>query len=287
MPDRVVQGTAGVFSVTLYVGETATDSSTTVTCTATRDDGTVVFTARSTTHPGTGQYSVALTAADTALLDWLTLSWSVTLGGVAQTVKTYVEVVGGFYFSVPQLRALSGLSDTAKYPTSALQSIRTLVESEIEGELGFSFVPRYARETTYGHASLLLTLSRMEIRAIRWGTITPLFGTAPYTWTANDLAQIQIQGGGELYRARGWNTGDVVVVGYEHGMDYVPQTISRAAMLLARKYLTADAGASGQIDPRAESIITPDGTLRLSTGGRFSQPEIDNAIDSWRVPVLY
>jgi hypothetical protein len=71
-----------------------------------------------------------------------------------------------------------------------------------------------------------------------------------------------------------------VIVGYEHGFDFPPARISRAAILLAKRWLV-----EGPIDDRATSLITEDGTFALTTpglrGALFDLPEVNAAIEEY------
>ena len=73
-----------------------------------------------------------------------------------------------------------------------------------------------------------------------------------------------------------------VTVTYTHGLgNTVSPGAKRAALALALDYLQAD--PAGTIDPRAESIVTVDGTLRLRSGGTFGNPLIDDWLNRNRL----
>src|SRR2546421_1634830 len=164
--DRVLQNTAAVIQNTFYVDGVPTDA-TAVTVTITRDDGTILVNAGATVHGTTGVYTYTLTTAHTGLLDSLTAAWTGTIGGVAQTVKTYVEIVGGFLFSIADARARSTLADTVTYPTANIVAARTWAETEIQNACGISFVPRYASEVLNGSGSQRLDPKWPRVRALR------------------------------------------------------------------------------------------------------------------------
>jgi hypothetical protein len=158
MPDleRIGQLTPGTLSQQWYEDGAVVDPGT-VTVGITRADGTVLVAAgTATTGSGTGARTYNLTTTHTALLDRLTVTWTSTLKG---TLLSYVEVVGGFWFSLAELRAIRGLTDTTDYPTSDLAAMRTTVEDAIEEYTG-ALVPRYAYQTVSGVSGQPIRLSK-------------------------------------------------------------------------------------------------------------------------------
>lgn len=270
--ERVKQGTASQLSKQFYTGSTVADPSV-VTVTVTRDDGTVIA---SGTAGGTGTSprTFTLTTTHTALLDKLTVLWaSPSLG----TLNTTVEVVGGFHFSTA--RARRRLTDTTTYPDADIQAARTWAESEIENAAGVAFVPRYERETLNGSGRQRLEPKWPRIRAVRSVTVdgTPL--------SSADLAGVVIEYDRFLTRPyyywRPWVSN--VLIRYEHGYDQAPPGISVAALDLACYKLINDNG--GGVDPRAERLITDDGTILLGAaggpGGQFPLPTVNAAVAAW------
>jgi hypothetical protein len=271
--DRVLINTAVPISTTFYVDGVATDATGTVAVSVTREDGTSLITGTAT-HGTVGQYTFTLTPAQTGLLDQLTVQWTATIGGVAQTVTTYVQIVGGFLFSVADARARSPLNDTATYTTASIVAARTYAETELEKLCG-AFVPRYARDTlspNYRRSSYRpLRLRHSRVRTIRSLTAN---GVA---WTTQALANLQWEERGVLWGTFGWMPRSVIV-GYEYGRDFPPPGASTAGIELARAYLLT---TGSQIDSRTTRIITEDGTLDLSIAGgqgRYGIPAVDSFI---------
>lgn len=92
-----------------------------------------------------GQFTVELTAADhTADLDIIDLTWSGEIAGKLRTYTQTIEVVGGFYDSVPSLRSISSLSSV---PLASLRKYRAEIEDKCEEARGTAYVPRVAIET--------------------------------------------------------------------------------------------------------------------------------------------
>lgn len=269
MDQRVLQSTTAELTATFMSGGNVADPGT-VAVTVTASDGTIVS---SGTAGGSGAVarSYDLTPADTALLDTLTVTWvSPSLG----TIRTIVDVAGGFVFTTDRLR--TRFPDTTTYPQTTLEEARAFAEEELEDALGYALAPRFAREIFSGNGDTLLRL-RPFVRAIRSITVDgadqPLDG---YTFA------------GSLLSGPCWQTGvGNVVVGYEHGLDSPPAGASRAALDVATDYLAGTTGGTGTgIDPRATSIVTVDGTMQLVTGQRFSLPTVQAFVDANRIPSI-
>lgn len=284
--DRVLINTSAPIQTTFAVDGVPTDATGSVLVTVTRGDGTVVTNAATATKPPTtiGIYTFTLTPTPhTGLLDTLNAAWTATIGGVVQTVTTTVEVVGGFVFSLAQgLKAMSGST------AADVAAARTYAETELESALGFALVPRFALETKSvpGHDSSYGCSTRRDpalrlrpfVRSIRSVTIA---GTA---LTAPELAALTFDAG--FVRGYSWPTGySNIIVGYEHGLATPPPGATRAALALAIDYLGGTTNSG--IDPRAESIITVDGTVRLrAAAGQFSAVGVNEWIAANRIPSI-
>ena len=277
--ERAFQATPDTIEHTWYGEDGAIVNPGTVTITIDRANGTNVVPATTpTSGTGAAKRTFDLTADHTALLDTLKVTWSSTLKG---TAVDYVEVAGRPYFTIAEARALEELADVNEYPPEAIASHRTLAESAIEEECGRAFVPRYARERLSGRGSARLLLSGRHLRQIRDVTIG---GTA---LTSPQVEEV-VADGRELYRPYGWDVGTRnVVVGYEHGLDYPPPRLARAALILAKNWLV-----KGPIDDRAVSIPAGDagGVISLATpgvrGAVFGIPEVDLVVQRYRVREL-
>lgn len=280
--DRILQSTASTIQVTFNVDGVPTTSATAVTVTITRDDGTAMVTnAATTAGAGTGVYQYTLTAAQTAQLDVLTAAWSGTITGNAQTLKTTVEIVGGFMFTIDQARTAMG---DATLSAAKIAEARTYAETELEGELNYAVVPRYARDTPIAGPSYGLWL-RPFLRSVRGATV------AGVALTSTELTSLVLNQG--FVYGFSWPRPllsttappSPVTIRYEHGLDIPPPGATRAALAVAVEFLGG--GTTGSIDPRAESIITDDGTIRLRSGdGPFTAPGVNAWVSSNRLPVI-
>lgn len=280
--ERIQQNTPGTLSQQWYEDGAAVDPGT-VTVGITRADGTTLVAAgTATTGSGSGVRTYNLTTTHTALLDRLTVTWTSTLKG---SQVTYVEVVGGFLFSISQARQLAPLNNATTYTTARIVEARTLAEQTIEDACGRAFVPRYTRETLSGSGTTDLMLSQPDLRSVRSVTVTTSgVGTA---YTSPELALLAVNPSGLVYGPSSWTAGTGnITVGYEHGSSYPPARVSQAALILARSWLV-----SGPVDNRALGQASPDGSFSfgLATPGRNGSyvgiPEVDAVIDQYSLRV--
>jgi hypothetical protein len=273
MPDleRVQQNTPTTLSHQWYESGAAVDPGT-VTLGITRADGTeLVAPGASTSGTGTSPRTYNLTTTHTALLDKLKVTWTSTLKG---TLVSYVEVVGGFLFTIAQLTAIKPGSQT--WTTAQMEEKRIEVEQAIEDQAGVAFVPRYSYETFDGPGSLSILL-KPRTRVIRSATIA---GTAV---SADELAELTYVAAGSTYGVT-WTFGyGNVTIGYEHGYDNPPGRIKNAALMLAKSELV-----QGPVDDRAATFSSADGgTYGLVVAGRggshFGLPYVDTAVEDYSI----
>jgi hypothetical protein len=282
--ERILQNTPGTLSQQWYEDGVAVDAGT-VTVGITRADGTVLVAALTgTSGTGASPRTFSLTTTHTALLDRLKVTWTSSAKG---TQVSYVEVVGGFLFTINQARALSPLSNTTTYPTARIAEARILVEQTIEDACGRAFVPRYTLETLSGTGTTDLMLKWPDLRSIRSVTVTTSGVGAAYTEA--ELALVAINTSGRVY-----NTGQVwalgagnISVGYEHGPAFPPARVTQAALTLARAWLV-----KGPVDDRALGVAAPDGGFGygLAVPGRNGAwtgvPEVDAVIDQYNMRAM-
>lgn len=252
-----------------------------VTVGVTRADGTALIAPGTATSGATDNpRTVALTSAQTSTLDWLLATWTDAGGGTATTIH---EVVGGFYFTLAELRnAQPDLADASKYPPEALLAARWQVEDEFEDIAGVAFVPRYRRARVLGHGTQTLILPDPLVRTVRsvWAYST---ATAYTVFTADQLAALAPYAGGYITDGNGiaFSCGFDHVVAYEHGHDRPPADLQRLAMVRAREVANE---SKTTIPARAERYTSPEGTLVFSLlpggpgGRRTGNPDIDAAL---------
>jgi hypothetical protein len=270
--ERVLQLTPATLSQQWYEDGSAVDPGS-VTVTVTGADGTAVASGAAS-GTGTAARTYNLTTTHTALLDRLTVTWASSLKG---TQTSYVEVVGGFLFSIAEFRALgSAYANTTNYPTSTVADMRTTVEQALEDACGVAFVPRYELETLNGVTGGLLPVTWAKVRAIRTVTVDTVAGTV-----ADYVALRE----GMIYGSAYWSAGyGNVTVGYEHGHSTPPMRIKRAALILAKRWITP-----GSADDRAINVSNETGTYALFQAGvrghLFDVPEVQAAVDQYNLSV--
>lgn len=241
-------------------GETATDADAEPTVTATREDGTVL-TAPDVSDPtaADGKYAAALLGAShTSSLDRLSLVWSGAVDSAAQVYAQSVEIVGGFYVSLVELRAMPELSNPAKHSTAALRAAREEFETLAERYCEVAFVPRYSRDVLRGDGTGRLTLRNHRPHSIRSISIGgDVQSVGDYTFDGLVLEA----NGGTFPRTSGDPN---VVVTYEHGYLSAPPMISQACRVYVEQRLLGDRSGIPRL---ALSVDSEFGNMRLSTPG--------------------
>src|SRR6266498_1220182 len=177
--------------------------------------------AGTTIAPGTisrtevGTY--AFTLQPQAECTYLTITWSGPVGSITQTLTSHVEVVGAQLFTIPEARnfKVAGSAPLNATADADLLETRDSITDEFEAICGWSFIPRYRRDTLYGALDQLV-LDRLKVQRIISVTID---GTA---FTAPSLADLTTPAvSGVIYRRTlGWFTSlstSSTTVEYVHG----------------------------------------------------------------------
>jgi len=280
--DRILTNAAATVSHTFYGDETATNADGAVTVTVTNAIGTALLTAAATTTPSTGVYRRALAAV--AAADLLTIAWTGTFSGGAVTQTDTLEVVGGNYFALAELRTLEPqVQSTSDYPTARLAAARVRAETRLEECLGRSFVTRIAVERMAVPGGSHIRLRYPHVRSVRQITLDGTVVAA----TTYDLQRGETVP--SIYRGAGWgnwtSTDAILSVVYAHGLGTVPEDVKWAAMKLAAFY----AQRSAIPDKALGQMMSPEGdTWRMSTAGpgRVGLPEVDAIIADRRLVVF-
>ncbi len=275
--ERIVQGRSATLTHTFYVDGVPTNPTPdTATVTITRANGTALVPTGSVVDGGVGIVSLTLIPAETALLDTLKLTWAASFGGQSQSFVEYVEVCGGFLFTVAQAKAIPGLTTQS---SANIVEARTMVETALEDACARAFVPRYSFETFDGSGSSGLLLSWPDLRVVRSVTV------AGVAYTSAELALVAMRPTGLLHNNGSyWTAGSgTITVGYEHGMPYARPEITRAALILTKSWL---GGQNRPIDDRAITFnATEGGTYSLAVPGRngsvFGHPDVDSVVQRW------
>jgi hypothetical protein len=279
---RVARTAAATLEHTFYVGETATDSTTTVTVAITDANGASVDSGNAVSA-GASRYTFALEGQ--AALQVLTVAWTGTISGATVVETDTVEIVGGFFFTLVEGRGSdSSLSDTSKYTTPQLTESRVEVEQECEEICDRAFVPRYGRLVLDGTGTSELMLTAQgdfrtaDIRTIRAVRVAPRAGETFVPLSPAELAKLAITPDRVLKRVDGniWTEErSNVIVEYEYGMDAPSRDLVRAAKIRFRSRLNIP---RTNIPDRALSYTTAEGTsyrLSLPEAYRTGIPDVD------------
>lgn len=280
--DRILRDAGGVLTLRNYDangdladvdGANAPSGASQVTDSA----GTVVagFTFART---GTGVYTCTL-PANLEVLDRYAISWAWANG---QSRASEFELVGGFLFTIPDVRAFDpALADETTYPDARIIQARGHVEDVFEHQrtTGMAFRPRGRRVDVDGTGTRGLFLPDTHLRLVRAVTMD---GTA---FTSGELADVAVYPHGEIVRATlGTFTAGIrnVQVLYEFGEGAVPGDVWQAALKLAR-YALAPGPMDG--DGRATAQFNEFGGFRLTIAGRDGPtglPDVDAVLDRYR-----
>lgn len=246
-------------------------------------DGTELVPTTSVPEPVTGQtYGYLITPDLTGVMDRLTVFWTATVDGTAQTVTDTVEIVGGVLFTLADIRRIRPLDDVAAYPPVRVLEMRVRVEQALENELGFALVPRLTSER----------LSLTGTPRLRWPYVRAIRSVTDTTGQVVDPATIQFDDMGFVsttprwYTPR-WGTTRAWTVQYEHGLDpdnEISEYARQEALLLAKVWLV-----SGPVDDRATSFSSTEtgATYSMVVPGRggsiFGVPSVDAFVQSNRL----
>jgi hypothetical protein len=266
---RVLRNTQATLEVTFYSAGVATDADGAVTVDITRADGTVFAAGAATTHGTTGQYKYTL--APQTNLEYFTLVWNGTFGGVAQKITTHTEIVGAFYVPISDIKAMKGLTNETN---ADLEEARQWFEDLAEGYCDRAFVPRFAIDRLDGDSTDTILLDRIEPRTILSCKIGGVAQTGTSTWALYSTGRVVRDTGTFAEGSRN------VEIQYEYGADE-PDFELRSAALRAIQYrllgdnlgLPAEAIAGG-VGVRAPTFAG------VGTGRPTGIPEVDEVLMS-------
>jgi hypothetical protein len=260
------------------VGETPTDPTGTPTVTVVAADGVSVQSGNATIVGGSsGQTTFALNAV--ATLEYLTVTWTATVAGVSRVETDYVEIVGGFFFTLAEGRASdSSLSSTVSYPTAAIELNRFRVETECERICDRAFTPQYQRVVLDGTGTSEVMLehstldrSPADIRTIR-NVQTAIRADESFTaFSVAELAAVQVTEDMMLRRVDGqaWPEGlRNVIVEYEYGLDGAPPDLVQAS--LVRLLYRLNIHKQSQPENALSYQVDGGGSYRLALPGPYS-----------------
>ena len=259
---QVLRGTAETLSVTFYSGETATNADGAVTIGIVDEAGaTVVASGTSTTSSGSGVYTYALAAQSN--LKKLTATWSGTWGS-AMTFDTHHEVVGGWYATPAEVRAMDSiLGEATTFPLADLIDAIDYSAAVIDDYTGVSWVQRYHRLVLNGTDTDTIRLPVMFPTTLLSASVD---GSA---LSSAKIAEVAMFDDGLLQRKSDlWDytdPGNLVVIEVEAGVGTVaPNDIRWAARTLARFHLLEQVS---KIPSQAISVQSEFGQIQLAQPG--------------------
>ena len=249
--------------------------------------GTSVATGTASSGTGTGVFTYALPSGVRSTLGRYEVTFGYTVSSVSETVVVPVEIVGSLLFEVAEVREVyPELSDTGRYTSAEIRRARDEATARLEEAAQVSFSTRRTVETMNGDDTTRLLLPHVEVSGIYSVTIydetIPGADAIEDAFDGTELADVEIDGpAGVLKRTDGdvWPRGHRnVLVDYEHGYEFPPEPVRRAAMKLAVEALVPSA-----LPSRALSQTTDLGEIRISVanpeaGRPTGDPEIDAVI---------
>jgi hypothetical protein len=254
---QILQRTGVKATATFSVDGVATDSGTQVKVDVVKPDGTLLVTqANATDEAGAGVYGYQLDPqADPTRLR---LEWSGTIGGVAMTIPTWVEVLGGHLFGIGELRAFKvngeqpfAATASPLFTDDQLSDTRAAVLDEFTTILGFSPVPRHYREVLDGDGTGTLLLAELHAHRL----LSVAVGGVAQSAGGYTLKRSGVLHASSNYAASGAFAAGVgnVAVEYVAGWQRVEGIGRHVAMTMAAAELLPD-GLSNAV-----SVTTPDG----------------------------
>lgn len=250
-----------------------------------REDGTVLVDDAIAADASGGAYTYTLTAGHVAEVDRLKATFTGTIAGVTRSLVEYVDIAGGYYFLLPELRALPQMADAAKYPDIDLERARAEAEDIIDRNCDTSFVERYRREAHPGTGGRVLVVDQWLQRLLSVtvdGVIVPVADVKAFPRTI------------ELDRQAGWPASTAttrnVVVRYAAAWDPAPEAdLRRLALQIARGRLLSQqrTGVPAQaitVTNEAGTFQLGQPTLRYPTGDRVLDVELAGWVDRTYLP---
>lgn len=225
-----------------------------------------------TTGTSTRSFTLPVTLA---VLDVYSVTWNVPDGSKRYSA---FEMVGGFVFTLADLRAFDAELTEAAYSDARVRAAREYVQEVFEDEsvTGVAFRPRGRRAKRDGTDTTDLVLPDPLPRSVVSAKVDDV------ALTAAELADLVLYRHGKVRRKSGrWSAGiGNVEVFYEHGHAERPAPINEAALRLARHVLVR----SGMASDRATVQFTEIGAFRLSVAGRdgwTGLPEVDAVLKQY------
>lgn len=260
-------------------GYTGTDTDSTPTVTATSAAGQTV-TLGSVTNPSSPAGVYTVTVQGLTNPDLLTLTWTGAVSSVDQRYVQQVDVVGGVYASLAEIRAMEGVNHPTKHSTARILELRDEFEELAERFTGKAWVPRFAQETLRD-AELTHTFPRSLLSVVDADSVAITFTD----WLLTEDGDITDHYGHPIRVYGTWP----FTVKYLHGADLPPVGLVDACKSFVRSKLLADGNRVArdtlrQTDPAGitEQFSTPDWNAGRPTG----LLDVDRALRSFALPAI-
>ena len=260
----VLRGTQYTLESPVFVGsdgETPEDCASLPTATVTRDDGTSLTAATVTNTSENGKYTAAITTTHTARLDLLRIQWTGTSGSQVQVYDQTLEVAGGWYVTIPEIRGEQDMSSTTKYPVAELRRRRDEFEAIAEEYCGVAFVPRYATITVRGNGARSILLPHSRLLDVLSVTIDGTAKDATDYELDEDFGIVAKDG--STFTRPSSTSGRNVTVTYTHGYKSCPPEMRRACLTWMASKLTTQ--ASGLSTAAATEVVDGGRQMTFST----------------------
>jgi hypothetical protein len=194
------------------------------------------------------------------------------------------------YVTLDEIRALPNLGDENRFTDDELADAREWFETLFEDYTGMAFVPRAITARFVGACGAELMLPHWPVRSIVGARVYT--STTAYTaFTADELADILIDGVGSLRRySLGYWPSDVEI-DYVHGQAAPPADVKREALVAIQEKLMED--NSGRPADRTYGVATDGVFVRSILPGEdkpFGIASVDECANRYRakcrVPAL-
>ena len=260
----LLRDAAETISISVYIGETLTNATGNVTIGIVDATGaTVVAAGTATSTSATGVYEYTVPAQSN--LKELTATWSGTWSGAASLLTTQHEVVGGFYTTPAEIRAMNMIEgESATYTLSDLVNSISYATEVIDSYVGVPFVYRYHRDVLDGTNHQDLKLTKMFPQVILAGSIGGTALTATQISNLNKYKSGVIRLKDDVWAFN--NPGGQIKIDYEYGSSKTPPPdISWCARTVARFWLLE---MNSRIPDQATSISSEFGNIQISQPGQ-------------------
>ena len=277
MADWYVKGNTATLSQTFYDETTglAASATGTPTVTITGSDGVTTYTPTAVVISGAPVYTT--TFVPTVLDSGIVVKWTGVVNGLTTVVTKYVDVVGGWPFTIADLRAFKPeFTNTTRYPYALLLQSRVQAVKWMDKLLGTGVTPRAATYTfqgrglPYGYTArtaydgTAISLPHWKVTAIRSITVDGATVLPSSVVLDSDMGIVR-----NLYTS----PSSIVTITYEYGFTTIPDPGFQPLLLLATELTLPNS-----LSPRVTGVTNDIGFMRIQTptaAGGTGIPDVD------------